>query len=206
MDWEKLIEKYKIQLVFVLGGLILLGLGVIFFRLNSADKPKIEIVSPDSSQSSATIFVDIEGAVEKPGVYELLANSRINDLLIRAGGLSAEADREWISKNINLAQKLQDGAKVYIPSQKEVRQFGGPALSTIGEGTGEVAGVSGSVIGKININTASQAQLESLWGIGEKRAADIIANRPYQSIDELVTKAKIPKSVVEKIKEKITVY
>jgi competence protein ComEA len=204
MDWEGVIEKYKIQLGIVLGGLILLGLGVIFFRLNSADKPKIEIISPDSSQGAATIFVDIQGAVEKPGVYELPANSRINDLLIRAGGLSAEADREWVSKNINLAQKLQDSSKIYIPSQKEVRQFGGPALSTTAGG--EVAGISGTIAGKININTASQAQLESLWGIGEKRAADIIANRPYQSIEELVTKAKIPKSVVEKIKEKITIY
>jgi len=204
MDWEGAIEKYKIQLGIVLGGLILLGLGVIFFRLNSADKPKIEIISSDSSQSAATIFVDIQGAVQNPGVYELPANSRINDLLIRAGGLSAEADREWVSKNINLAQKLQDSSKIYIPSQKEVRQFGGPALSTTAGG--EVAGVSGTIAGKININTASQAQLESLWGIGEKRAADIIANRPYQSIEELVTKAKIPKSVVEKIKEKITIY
>ena len=204
MDWEGVIEKYKIQLGIGLAGLILLGLGVIFFRLNSANKPKIEIISSDSSQSAATIFVDIQGAVQNPGVYELPANSRINDLLIRAGGLSASADREWVSKNINLAQKLQDSSKIYIPNQKEVRQFGGPALSTTAGG--EVAGVSGAIAGKININTASQAQLESLWGIGEKRAADIIANRPYQSIEELVTKAKIPKSVVEKIKDKITIY
>jgi len=204
MDWEGVIEKYKIQLGIGLGGVILLGLGVIFFRLNSADKPKIEIISSDSSQGATTIFVDIQGAVQNPGVYELPANSRINDLLIRAGGLSASADREWVSKNINLAQKLQDGIKIYIPNQKEVRQFGGPALSTTAGG--EVAGVSGAIAGKININTASQAQLESLWGIGEKRAADIIANRPYQSIEELVTKAKIPQSVVEKIKDKITIY
>lgn len=204
MDFSQILEKYKIRLGIGLGGLILLGLGVIFFRLNSTDKPKIEIISSDSSQSSATIFVDIQGAVQNPGVYELPVNSRINDLLIRAGGLSAAADRDWVSKNINLAQKLQDGIKIYIPSQKEVRQFGGPGLST--SASGEVAGVSGSITSKININTASQAQLESLWGIGEKRATDIIANRPYQSIDELVTKAKIPKSVVEKIKEKITIY
>jgi len=204
MDFSQILEKYKIQLGIGLGGLILLGLGMIFFRLNSADKPKIEIISSDSSQNSATIFVDIQGAVQNPGVYELPADSRINDLLIRAGGLSVEADREWVSKNINLAQKIQDGVKIYIPSQKEVRQFGGPGLSTVAGG--EVAGISGSVVGKININTASQAQLESLWGIGEKRAADIIANRPYQSIEELVTKAKIPKSVFEKIKDKITVF
>ena len=210
MDFSQILEKYKIQIGIGLGGLILLGLGVIFFRLYSGDKPKIEIISENSSQQQATIFVDIEGAVQNPGVYELPANSRINDLLIRAGGLSAAADRDWVSKNINLAQKLQDSSKIYIPSQKEVRQFGGPGLSTIGEGGvstgGQIAGVSGLAAGKININTASQAQLESLWGIGERRATDIITNRPYQSIEELITKAKIPKSVVEKIKDKIAIY
>jgi len=209
MDFTQILEKYKIQLGVGLGGLILLGLGVIFFRLNSEDKPKVEIISFDSTQVSTTIFVDIQGAVQTPGVYELPTNSRINDLLIRAGGLSAEADREWVSKNINLAQKLQDGSKIYIPTQKEVKQFGGPALSTVGEAgfaNWRVAGISGSIVGKINVNTAGQPQLESLWGIGEKRAADIIANRPYQSVEELITKAKIPKSVVEKIRDKITVY
>ena len=200
MEIESLLEKYKLQIGVGLAGVILLGLGVIFLR-TTTDSPKVEIIS---EQTPATIFADIQGAVQNPGVYELPANSRINDLLIRAGGLSASADREWVSKNINLAQKIQDGIKIYIPTQREVRQFGGPGLSTTGGG--EVAGVSGSITSKININTASQAQLESLWGIGEKRAADIIANRPYQSVDELVTKAKIPKNVFEAIKEKVTVY
>lgn len=203
-EWVAIFEKYKLPIVFGLGGVILLGVGMIFLR-SFSETPKVEIIS-SSPPETATIFADIQGAVQKPGVYELPANSRVNDLLIRAGGLAAEADREWISKNINLAQKLTDGIKIYIPSQKEIRQFGGLGLSTTAGTSGQVAGVSGSVAGKININTATSAQLESLWGIGEKRAADIIAHRPYQTIEELLTKAKIPKNVFEAIKDKISTY
>lgn len=203
MTFEEILEKYKIQISIGLVGLIFLGLGLIFFRMGQ-EEPKVEIIS-EASSSSTTIFVDLQGAVQKPGVYELPADSRINDLLIRAGGLAASADREWVSKNINLAQKLTDGIKIYIPTQDEVKKFGGPALSTASE-VGVVAGISAQNSGKININTASQSQLESLWGIGEVRAKAIIGNRPYQTIEELLTKAKIPKNVFEAIKEKITVY
>ncbi len=201
MDLEKIIEKYKLQLGIGLLGIILLGLGAIFLRLNQ-ETPKIEIISSSEQESTGKIVVDLQGAVQNPGVYELPAGSRINDLLIHAGGLAVDADREWLSKNINLAQKLSDGVKVYIPNQKEVWQFGGPGLATTSQG-GEVAG---AVAGKININNASQSQLESLWGIGEVRAKAIIANRPYQNIDELLIKAKIPKNVFEAIKDKITIY
>lgn len=201
MDFENFLEKYKLQIGIGLMGLILMGVGVFLFR-QLEEKPTIEILSEDKTVEGTTIFVDIQGAVQNSGIYELASDARINDLLIRAGGLSAAADREWLAKNINLAQKLSDGAKIYIPTQKEVGHFGGPALST----GGQVAGVSGSVAGQININIATATQLETLWGIGEKRATDIIANRPYQSIEELKTKAKIPKNVFETIKEKITVY
>ncbi|MGB9911594.1 MAG: helix-hairpin-helix domain-containing protein [Microgenomates group bacterium] len=208
MNWEieeeKLI-KFKIPLIILFWGVIFLGLGFLFLKIQTQETPKIEIISSEENSSKNTIFVDLQGAVEKPGVYELPTNSRINDLLIRAGGLSASADRDWVSKNINLAQKLTDGIKIYIPTQDEVRKFGGPGIS-ISQESGGVAGVSSQVSGKININTASQFQLESLWGIGPSRAKAIIANRPYQNIEELVTKAKIPQSVFEKIKDQITTY
>lgn len=202
MSFEELLEKHRFQIIIGLVGVILLGLATFFFRIKE-EAPKVEIIS-ENSPSSSTIFVDLQGAVEKPGVYELPVDARINDLLIRAGGLSASADREWVSKNINLAQKLTDGIKIYIPSRQEVNRFGGPGLSTaVG---GEVAGISAETSRKININTASQSQLESLWGIGKVRARAIIDNRPYQTIEELVSKAKIPQGVFEKIKNQITVY
>lgn len=192
MDFETLLEKYKTQIAVGLLGLILVGIGVFLFR-QLREEPTIEILSEEKTEGT-TIFVDFEGAVQNPGVYELASDARINDLLIRAGGLSAEADREWVEKNINLAQKLSDGAKLFIPKLGEL------------ESASQVAGASASVVKQININTASAAQLDSLWGIGEARATAIIDNRPYQTIEELKTKAKIPSNVYERIKEQVTVY
>jgi len=142
------------------------------------------------------IWVDLAGAVLKPGVYELPGDSRLKDLLAQAGGLGAEADRKWVEKNLNLAQKLVDAQKVYIPCQSE----------TADVSTGEVAGEQTAISKKININTASAAELDTLWGIGEARAKGIIDNRPYSSIDELLSKKIIPANVFEAIKDEITVF
>jgi len=194
---EELLQKYQIQIGMGLIGLILVGAGIIFFRqqsfsLGGQSSPSIEIISSQAQSKTSLIWVDLEGAVEKPGVYQLAGQSRLNDLLIRAGGLSAAADRAWVAKNINLAQKLVDGVKIYIPSRRE--------------GQSRSVGASAKIANRINLNTASAAQLDSLWGIGEKRAQNIIAHRPYQTIEELTTKAGIPGNILERIKDKITIY
>ena len=204
MDFEKLLEKYKFQIGMGLIGLVLVGVGA--FSIRQLANPPIggenivEILSTDEiAAEEGTIFIDIEGAIENPGVYELPADSRVNDLLIRAGGLSAEADREWVTKNINLAQRLADGLKIYIPGKSD-SSLGGQIVG------GSTSVVAGAATDKININTASIGQLDALWGIGEKRAEAIIANRPYQTLEELKTKASIPKNVYEQIKDKIALY
>lgn len=181
---EEILNKYRRQFFLAIGGLILVAVGLLSFLLTSQKEPEIEIIS--SEENEEIIFVYLEGAIEKPGVYELPAETRLNDLLIRAGGLAAEADREWVSDNLNLAQKLTDGVKIYLPFQ--------------GEETKEEENK------KINLNKASLSQLDSLWGIGQKRAEDIIKNRPYQSIEELLTKKIIPQNVYEEIKDEIGVY
>jgi len=199
-DWEKIWQKNKIPVVLALVGLILVGVGVLSVLLLGQKEPEIEILPAEEVPTSVgTIFVDLEGAVEKPGVYELAPDSRLNDLLILAGGLSASADREWLKKNLNLAQKLTDGGKLYIPSV-------GETIKGIGQSSGVVAGSSVSMTSKININTASASELDSLWGIGEARAAAIIKNRPYQSIEELRTKKIVPSNVYERIKDEITTF
>ncbi|PIS13982.1 hypothetical protein COT65_01300 [Candidatus Shapirobacteria bacterium CG09_land_8_20_14_0_10_47_13] len=196
MAWEEIWAKYRLAVIVGLIGLILLALGILAIFLTTQGQPQIKILPFDSAQGepaslvTGTILVDLRGAVQNPGVYELPEDSRINDLLIRAGGLAADADRVWLDKNINLAQKLTDGVKIYLPSLSE------PLRSP----------VQRDEVGKININTASAAQLDALWGIGEARAKVIIAGRPYQTVEELITKAKIPKNVFEKIKNEITVY
>lgn len=187
----------------------ILGLGITIYGLWMVMKPtepKVEIIKAKNegadSESLGKIYVDVSGAVEKPAVYTLKDKSRIGDAIIMAGGLAAAADREWVSKNLNLAQELKDGQKVYIPESK---QNGTSDSQQVGMSDSWT--VNSSVASRVvNINTASESQLKALWGIGEARAQTIINNRPYSETTELVTKAKIPQSVYDKIKDQISVY
>ena len=201
---EQFLQANKFSVFLAVLGLIVLGIGVLSMKVLSPGDSQIEILTQESQESGeeGTILVDCAGAVQKPGVYELKSGSRVNDLLIMAGGLSAEADRGWVSHNMNLAQKLADGVKIFIPARNEIS--GGVAndqrdLSNLGS-------VAGTATGLININTASASQLDTLWGVGPATAEKIIAGRPYQKIEELQTKKIVKSNVWEAIKDKITVY
>lgn len=137
--------------------------------------------------------MDVGGEVISPGIYHLKPQSRVGDALVAAGGLANGADREWVAKNLNLAALLEDEQKIYIPK--------------VGE-QAENDGVEGEVkVGiKINLNKASQSELETLWGIGEARAEEIIAKRPYASIEEWQSKARIPQNVFDRVKGQVSVY
>ncbi|MFH1840981.1 MAG: ComEA family DNA-binding protein [Candidatus Shapirobacteria bacterium] len=183
------VDKYRLQFALALAALILVGLGLLFSLSLNQNQLQVELITPPVDR----IIVDIAGAVLAPGVYELPASARFNDLLVKAGGLSAEADRDWVNANLNLAQKLIDGQKIYIPEKA-------PANSAGRQQTEK------SKSDKIDINTASAGELDTLSGIGPARAQAIIANRPYASIEEVVTKAKVPQSVFDKIKGNISVF
>lgn len=202
------IKQYLAPLVLGFLGLMFLGYGLIGYFYGKKDKPDILFEAASTSASSVVdvsaadsvknkqeklIVVDIEGAVEKPGVYKLASDSRIQDALIAAGGLSKGADRELVSKSVNLAIKLVDGMKVYIPVVGEK-----PPQSTLSGG-----GMSGDVSGLVNINSASVHELDGLPGIGEVTADKIINNRPYERIEALVEKKIVGQKVFEQIKEKI---
>lgn len=171
-------------------GLIILGSGLFLMRSGFFEGTKVEILEKSGGGEGVggQVTVEIAGAVEKPGVYKLLASERVERLLIEAGGLSAEADREWVEKNLNRAAKLVDGQKIYIPR--------------IGESTTSSMGTT-SITGRINLNTASVSELDNLSGIGVVRAKAIVENRPYASINELVTKKIISQSVFDKIKDEV---
>lgn len=178
----------------------LVGVGLIGYGVWDQIRPSevvVEIVKGNENTSRSeigTLVVDVSGAVEKPGVYKLPTDARVGDALVVAGGLSAVADREWVSATLNLAAKVEDGAKIYIPKNSE---------SDTVEANGEVRAQKNQ---KININTASLEELDQLDGIGESRARAIIENRPYGSTQELVTKAKIPQTVYDKISGDISIY
>lgn len=172
----------------------LVGVGVLVYGLWGQlvpQKPVVEIVK--GGEKTSEIVVDVAGAVEKPAVYRLPSGSRIGDALVSAGGLSGGADREWVARTLNLASEMKDGQKIYIPKESENSES-------------QNVGISDNRSGMININTASASELDTLEGIGEARSAAIIANRPYGSPEEIVSKAKVPQSVYEKIKDRLTVY
>lgn len=195
-DWQSLFERFRVPIIVALVGIIFIGLGVIF--LSTKSKDKVEIISAENTTPSGQISADIEGAVEKPGVYSLDSGSRINDLLILAGGLSASADREWVEKSLNRAQKLTDGAKIYVPRVGENR------LRQSSSEQGSVEGVSQTSL--VNINTASSAQLEALWGIGPATSQKIIENRPYTEVGDLLSKKILKSNVYQKIFGQLTVF
>ena len=190
--WQSLWEKYKVPIGLGLFGIILIGIGTLTILTITSKEPEIEIIPLENQETLQSVFIDLEGAVEKPGLYELPVEARLNDLLIRAGGLSVEADRDWVEKNLNLAQKLSDGVKIYIPREGEVAED--QAIEGIASAS------------QINLNTASAAQLDTLWGIGQSRAKDIIDHRPYASVDELIDRKIVPVNVFERIKEEVTVF
>lgn len=196
MEWVR-----KWGIIAIVG---LVGIGLVIYGFWDQIKPrevKVEIVkeqvTSEKVKVGGEIVVDVAGAVEKPGVYKLPTNSRVGDALVLAGGLAASADREWVAATLNLAEKLEDGEKIFIPRQSE---------NSDNQNTQRTRESEIQKNQKVNINNASVSELDSLEGIGETRARAIIENRPYSKTEELVSKAKIPQSVYEKISSNISVY
>lgn len=176
-------------------GVILIGIGLIQMTAATGAEVKFEkgaeVAGAETSQNT-TIKVDVEGEVIKPGVYELESDARVQDGLIAAGGLSSHADRNAL----NLAAKLADGMKIYVPAVGE--EMSTTSIMGITSTTGEIQG------GLISINSGSQSQLEELPGIGPVTALKIINARPYGSIEELVSKKAVGEKTFEKIRDLIT--
>lgn len=183
----------------ILSALVCLALIGVTFTLarsgifGSTEVEVIQSLSGDTAENN--VVVEIAGAVQKPGVYQLLASDRIERLLIASGGLSKDADRNWIERNLNRASKLKDGQKIYIPSRKDTDKEAGNSGQTTEKSNFQE---------KINLNTTSLAQLDSLWGIGASRAQMIIDGRPYSSVDELLSKKILPQNIYDKVKDKVT--
>lgn len=157
-------------------------------------------------QTLGQIKVEIAGAVKKPGIYELDLGQRRADLLAAAGGLDAEASLVFMSKTFNLSVPLEDGEKIYIPyAWEEQWQLTAFKEQTVSENHDDEQSTSSDKNGLISINTAESKSLETLPGIGEKRASDIIANRPYSSINELLSKEILSQTLFDSIKELITI-
>jgi competence protein ComEA len=207
-------KNLKIIKIFFIAMCFFLGLGGVLYGLvGLIHTTDTEILScPDISESDTTnsdgvasrgclpwgrVFVDVSGAVNDPGVYQLTTGSRISDAIEMAQGFSAVADKNFVHLKLNLAQQINDGDKVYIPFEGEDNASQeNKATSQILSGEEEVVKDQTQ---KVSLNQATQEDLESLPDIGEKRAQEIIQNRPYLSIDELSTEEIVGEALFEKI-------
>ncbi|CYV57477.1 helix-hairpin-helix domain-containing protein [Streptococcus suis] len=165
----------------------------------SSSQEQTEEVSTEVSEDPSQLVVDVKGAVEKPGLYILEVGSRVNDAVEAAGGLTSQAD----PKSVNLAQKLSDEAVVYVASKDE-------NISVVASTTASSAmSQDEKNTTLVNLNTATEADLQTISGIGAKRAADIIAYREanggFKSVDDLNNVSGIGDKTMESIRPYVTV-
>lgn len=179
------LERYRWLVVAVLAVPTLSGVGFLLSeRISNEPAP---IVVNEGNLRIEEIRVYVTGAVASPGVYTLEDGDRWIDAIEAAGGFAEGAD----TTAVNLARRVEDEDQIVVPLL----------------GAGVVAGATQNPL--VNINTASQAELESLPGIGEVRAAAIIASRTqsglFASPQDLLEREVIPQSVYEQIEKLITV-
>lgn len=165
----------------------------------SSSQEQLEEVSTEASGEPSQLVVDVKGAVAKPGLYTLEAGARVNDAVEAAGGLTSQAN----PKSINLAQKLSDEAVVYVASKDE-------NISVVASTTASSAmSPEEKSTSLVNLNTATEADLQTISGIGAKRAADIIAYREanggFKSVDDLNNVSGIGDKTMESIRPYVTV-
>ena len=171
----------------------LLAGAIVYFAVQQRNDPPALEIDFGEATPGGPIEVYITGAVAEPGVYEVDAGARVVDLLNEAGGPAPDADLEAI----NLAKRLSDEDQVVVPRQ-------GQAAAPPGA-TSQVAGRTAPV----NINTATQAELMALQGIGEAYSQRIMDSRtadgPFASIEDLVSRRILPRATYERIREQVTV-
>ncbi|QNO13585.1 helix-hairpin-helix domain-containing protein [Alkalicella caledoniensis] len=192
-------DKDKVFIAIIIFLLVILVGGYGFLQSRTSDNLSLitdEEAAGDNkdveNQIEHYIYVHVSGNVKNSGVYKLPQGARVLHAIELAGGSSEEGDID----KLNLAQVVQDGQKIIVPSIHD-------------ETTEEQSGLQESNQGMININIATQQQLESLTGIGPAKATAIIQfreqNGPFKSIDDIQKVSGIGSATFSQIKDKIAV-
>jgi competence protein ComEA len=212
---KKLRLKRYMPEIFLLTLATIITIVVLTIYINSAPSENKEIedskAPQTSSASSSTIFVDVSGAVKNPDVYQVSFGARIHEVIDKAGGLSDDADLMFFNRNFNLARIIVDQEKIYVPSKIEIdngifiQNQRTLDYTLPSEVLAEENSQQSESLSLINVNSATIEELDQLPGIGLITANKIITNRPYLTINELLTKKAINKSVLEKIKNLISI-
>lgn len=185
-------HKKSVSVITIGVGLLLLSLIAFISQSFLSSQKGVEIIDAQSDNNSSVdksekIYVEVSGAVKKPGVYAFNPGDRVEDALNMSGGITNNSNLEFVSKSINRAAKLIDGQKIYIPFENEQK-------------------VLGTTSNQININEASTSELESLPGVGAVTAKKIIDNRPYSELNDLLSKKVLSQKVFDQVKDNISVY
>lgn len=184
-------NAYAVPIVLGAVSLLLFMFSLTLLITSSQPTTPIEFHS-DASEATASgamsqVMVDVEGAVVRSGVYQLPSGARVEDAIAAAGGFTKDVDSVALAKTINRAAKVVDGGKIYIPV------LSSSPLSTLGD-----------VSNLVSVNSGSQSNLESLPGVGPVTATKIIDNRPYQTLEELVSKKAMSQSLFDKLKDQLS--
>jgi competence protein ComEA len=208
-DW---FEQYKYYLLGILLVIFAVGLYLILTPPKSTlgDGEDVKVAGASNatiasvSETNGQIVVDIAGGVMKSGIYWLKSGSIIEDAIKSAGGFSRSADLDAVGKNINRAQELANHGKVYIPKIGDAN-----IVYSNSSSNSSANPLTSSPASLININTANNAELDLLPGIGPILSQRIIdyrlQNNNFKSIDDLQNVPGIGDKLFEQLKPLVTI-
>ncbi len=212
MQVKRWLMEYK-KVLSIIGGvlavivIILVGRGM----MASPTKEKVMVtnavnttrVEETTTMMPQNCYVDIKGEVLRPGVYEFSCESRMQDVIKKAGGFTEEADET----KINLAQKITDQMQIIVPNLHS-KQEGGVTEGNSEKGNSSNSTPSNPKQGTVNINTATLEELQTIKGIGKKKAEAILQYRKehgaFHTKEDLLQVKGIGKKALEAIESQVT--
>ena len=212
MQVKRWLMEYK-KVLSIIGGvlavivIILVGRGM----MASPTKEKVMVtnavnttrVEETTTMIPQNCYVDIKGEVLRPGVYEFSCESRIQEVIKKAGGFTEEADET----KINLAQKITDQMQMIVPNVNS-KQEGGVTEGNSEKGNSSNTTLSNLKQGTVNINTATLEELQTIKGIGKKKAETILQYRKehgaFRTKEDLLQVKGIGKKALEAIESQVT--
>ena len=211
MQVKRWLMEYK-KCLSIIGGVLVVIVIILVGRgmMASSTKEKVMVtnavnttrVEETTTMMPQNCYVDIKGEVLRPGVYEFSCESRMQEVIKKAGGFTEEADET----KINLAQKISDQMQIIVPNLHS-QQEGGVTEGNSGKGNLSNTTPSNSKQGTVNINTATLEELQTIKGIGKKKAEAILQYRKehgaFRTKEDLLQVKGIGKKALEAIESQV---